>query len=201
MITNIINGKSYIGKTSKTIDERMKEHIKDSKKERCEIRPLYRAFKKYGVDSFEIKSIEKVENDDLSEREKFWISYYDTFKNGYNATEGGDGSFYIDRNEVIETYKKIGTVKGTVRALNIDAKTVRTILRECNVERTSKSETYKNHSKRVLQFGKDGKFIQSFNSVTEASLNILGKKSGHTNIARCCRGVSKSAYGFIWKFE
>ena len=31
-ITNSINGKSYIGQTQNTIEERWKEHIKDSKK-------------------------------------------------------------------------------------------------------------------------------------------------------------------------
>lgn len=29
-ITNIINGKSYIGKTSKTLEQRFSEHIKDN---------------------------------------------------------------------------------------------------------------------------------------------------------------------------
>ena len=46
-ITNLINGKVYIGKTSeKTIEERFKIHIKDSKKEHCEKRPLYDAMNK-----------------------------------------------------------------------------------------------------------------------------------------------------------
>ena len=32
-ITNLINGKCYIGQTSRTIEERFKQHLKDSKKE------------------------------------------------------------------------------------------------------------------------------------------------------------------------
>ena len=31
----------------------------------------------------------------LNEREKYWIEYYGSFKNGYNATLGGDGKAYI----------------------------------------------------------------------------------------------------------
>ena len=36
-ITNLVNGKIYIGKTSyNSIQERFKQHISDSKKERCD---------------------------------------------------------------------------------------------------------------------------------------------------------------------
>ena len=36
-ITNLISGKSYIGKTLSTIDERWREHCSDSKKRKNEI--------------------------------------------------------------------------------------------------------------------------------------------------------------------
>jgi hypothetical protein len=45
-ITNKINGKSYIGKTLKTVKERWSEHCQDYKKERSEKRPLYSAMSK-----------------------------------------------------------------------------------------------------------------------------------------------------------
>ena len=47
-ITNLINGKQYVGKTTSTIEERFREHCSDSKKERCNKRPLYDAMNKYG---------------------------------------------------------------------------------------------------------------------------------------------------------
>jgi predicted GIY-YIG superfamily endonuclease len=40
VITNIINQKHYIGKTYKDIEKRFKEHIQESKKDRCKNRPL-----------------------------------------------------------------------------------------------------------------------------------------------------------------
>lgn len=43
-ITNLINSKRYVGKTTTTIEERWKEHKSDSQKESCKDRPLYRAF-------------------------------------------------------------------------------------------------------------------------------------------------------------
>ena len=54
-ITNLINGKQYVGKTTSTIEERFKEHCRDSRKERCSKRPLYDAMNKYGVENFKIE--------------------------------------------------------------------------------------------------------------------------------------------------
>ena len=91
-ITNDINKKIYIGKTVETIEKRWKEHIKDSKKKTSENRPLYRAINKYGIEHFSIEEIEEVQDQFLlSDRERFWIEYFGSFKNGYNATIGGDG--------------------------------------------------------------------------------------------------------------
>ena len=68
-------------------------------------RPLYRAFQKYGIENFSIETIEETNNP--NEREKYWIEYYGSFKNGYNATIGGDGKPYIDYDLVVATYKEI----------------------------------------------------------------------------------------------
>ena len=59
VITNDINGKQYVGKTNNSIEQRFKEHIKDSKRERCEKRPLYNAMNKYGIEHFSIKELEQ----------------------------------------------------------------------------------------------------------------------------------------------
>lgn len=92
-ITNLINSKKYVGKTTTTIDERWQEHCSDSKKDRCNKRPLYDAFNKYGIENFKIEELEYVEDDSkLSEREIYWIKELQTYGcNGYNATKGGDG--------------------------------------------------------------------------------------------------------------
>jgi len=46
---------------------------------------------KYGCDCFFVDILEEVPIEVLSEREQFWIKYYDSYHNGYNATFGGDG--------------------------------------------------------------------------------------------------------------
>ena len=66
LIENKINHKVYVGKTYLTIQERWKEHIRESRKGTD--RPLYRAIRKYGAESFSIVEIEQTEN--CEEREK-----------------------------------------------------------------------------------------------------------------------------------
>lgn len=54
------------------------------------------------------------------------------------------------------------------------------------------------HCKPVLQFTKDGAFVQEYSSGKEASL-----KTGIAtqNISKCCKGKLKTAKGFVWKFK
>lgn len=53
---------------------------------------FYRAMKKYGIDDLESEILEECENNEHAQNsEKLYIEKYDTFKNGYNMTKGGDG--------------------------------------------------------------------------------------------------------------
>ena len=105
-ITNTINNKLYIGKTVNTIEKRFNQHKNESKTERSKKRPLYRAINKYGIENFEIEIIEECNYDILNEREIYWINYYDTYNNGYNATLGGDGTITIDYKKVLDIWNK-----------------------------------------------------------------------------------------------
>lgn len=89
-ITNKINQKSYIGK-AKNIEKRWKDHTYKSRWKRYPNKSLYKAFKKYGLENFNFKVIEECSEEKLNERERYWISYYNTKKEGYNETDGGDG--------------------------------------------------------------------------------------------------------------
>lgn len=91
-ITNKINQKIYIGKT-KNIDRRWKDHIRlaFTKNQKEYNKPLYMAFRKYGINNFLFEIIEEVNNDKGEEREQYWIKYYDSYNKGYNASIGGDG--------------------------------------------------------------------------------------------------------------
>lgn len=86
LITNNIDGKTYIGKTKKSIEERFRKHMYDSRYNKTSY--LHKAIKKYGIENFSIKSIEDVVDSELNEREIFWIKNFDPC---YNMTKGGDG--------------------------------------------------------------------------------------------------------------
>jgi len=91
MIENILNGKFYIGKTVKTLQERFKQHIRCAK--RGVNRKLYDAMNHYGIDQFVIHVMEdNIQSEDvLNEREIYWITKLNAIENGYNMAEGGDG--------------------------------------------------------------------------------------------------------------
>lgn len=83
-ITNKINGKIYVGKCRYGFKHRWTSHVRDSKIKQT---PLYRAMRKYGLESFTIEAIEKYTSQkDMDEREAFWIEYLDCMNTnvGYN---------------------------------------------------------------------------------------------------------------------
>lgn len=88
-ITNLINDKSYIGQ-SIHIEERWRKH-RNYSFEYAEY-PLYRAFRKYGLENFSFEILEYCQENELNEKEKYYISLYQTFGQGYNQTEGGEGT-------------------------------------------------------------------------------------------------------------
>lgn len=90
--TNKLNQKSYIGKTERTFNIRLSEHINDSNKENL-TSYFHRALKKYGIDNFEFTILAETDNViDLNNLEIEFIAKLKTLKpNGYNITEGGTG--------------------------------------------------------------------------------------------------------------
>jgi hypothetical protein len=68
-----------------------------------------------------------------------------------------------------------------------------------SLSRIKNNQTYSNHgsSKIIEKYDIDGNFLERYNSLREASeKNNLGFK----NISVCCRGITKTAYGFKWKY-
>lgn len=56
-------------------------------------------------------------------------------------------------------------------------------------------------AKAVLQLDAEDTVIAEFTSCTAAALACGKPKSAKSNIANCCRGVNKTAFGFKWKFK
>jgi hypothetical protein len=87
-ITAKHNGKIYIGQ-SIDIYTRWRSHWKESKYGSST--PLHNAMRKYGKEGFSFKIIEKCTPENINEREIYWIKFYDSHKNGFNLTIGGEG--------------------------------------------------------------------------------------------------------------
>lgn len=84
-ITNTINGKCYIGQ-SIDIQKRWSDH------KICRMQfPLYRAFKKHGLEVFTFKVLIECPVERLDYYEMACIAEYNSFgSEGYNCDEGGD---------------------------------------------------------------------------------------------------------------
>lgn len=88
-ITNKINGHSYIGQ-SVDIERRWRQHI-NFPKENSKY-PLYQAFVKYGIENFSFEILELCQKEKLDSREIYFITKFNTYRDGYNQTCGGSGS-------------------------------------------------------------------------------------------------------------
>lgn len=103
-ITNLVNGKIYIGKhsTDNLDDNYMGSGV-----------VLHQAYQKYGLEHFKKEVIQFYNGgDELNQGEIFWIAKFNsTDPNiGYNRTFGGDGGGLLE-----ETKRKISeTLKGRV---------------------------------------------------------------------------------------
>ena len=198
-ITNLINGKLYIGKTSNSIQERWAEHKHDSQRQRCEKRPLYDAFNKYGIDNFQIEKIEEVENDDIAcKREAYWIEQLRTYIgfedcNGYNATLGGDSRRLYDYKKLANAYLELGSVKEVAKKYNCDEKPVRLACRENGIE--IKIAPNKRPIKRIDQSGEE----KIYESTMQAAYDFPEKavETARKNISRALNKGS-TAYGYKW---
>ncbi len=118
VIENLINSHKYIGVTKQTLDQRFRQHMKDLKK--GSKLTVHNAIRKHGIDSFRVYKIDDAESlSELKEKEKYWIEKYDTFKNGYNETLGGEGSW--GRKVTLKT-KKLISERAKERFLSEDAR-------------------------------------------------------------------------------
>ena len=88
-ITNIQTGECYIGQ-AKDIRKRLIDHMKHMLQIDVPAgNKLYAAAREYGIESFTFELLEECPNDKLNEKEKYYISLYQSNTIGYNSTKGG----------------------------------------------------------------------------------------------------------------
>lgn len=89
-ITNTINNKCYIGKSTENYFEtRIYRHKTETSKHSTH---FGRAIRKYGWESFDVEIVERnISEENIDQREIYWIDFYNSFDGGYNSTRGGEG--------------------------------------------------------------------------------------------------------------
>jgi hypothetical protein len=65
---------------------------------------------KYGIENFIIEQLIECDELELNSYECMFIDKFDTYKNGYNATKGGDGSILFDYKEIVKLYKECSSM-------------------------------------------------------------------------------------------
>lgn len=142
-VENQVNGKSYIGITSRDAGVRWLEHLSRTN---CNSRRnrLYQAIRKYGSDKFELSVLYSCHSEDkVRELEKHYIEKHDSYNNGYNCNLGGCGHLHLPE----DLRKKIG-----------DAQKGKTISYECR------------HKMSIAKLGKS-EYAENFGDYTKKGSN------------------------------
>lgn len=143
-ITNLVNGKCYIGQTVGSIEARWKRHCSDSNK--CPA--IHNAILKYGIQNFQVEQIDTATSqEELNEKEAHWITTLNTISpNGYNLQNGG-----LREQLSQESCEKISN---TIR------------------DKYRNNEINISWKRKVCQYNKQGSLIKVWDSIKDASLAL-----------------------------
>lgn len=205
---NLENGLVYIGATTKGIDVRRKDHIKKSNSENRN--EFQEAISTYGAEAFIWEEIDTATSaDELAQVEQKYIYEYNSKKEGYNESIGGEFQktvyqYSIDDGSLVEKYD---CLENASNAVNANKQQMSKVCLSVNkyyrgfywsyVYNEPFELTIDERKKKVGQFREDGVHLKTFNSVSEANKHTQINK---TSIAKVCRGERKFAGGFYWKY-
>ena len=226
----LITGKWYFGQTIYTIEERWKRHVRSSY--RSSNHKFHRAIRKYGAENFIIEEVMFVESPTkeglkckLDYLEQHFIRRYDTKRNGYNSTDGGDGIQFLAKESLLKISnalkgrkfseetrrKKSEAAKKRVGRLNSNYGNHKIAganhylfgkhlseetKKKLSISRTGKDVGHKPYNyRKIVQLTVDGEVIKEWTTITEVKTKL--KLNGHT--LRKKLNSSFSYRGFIWK--
>ena len=207
---NTFTGESYIGATTKTIEERKIDHLRKSNNGLGSY--FQEAIGTYGSDAFNWEQIDTATTvNELAEKEAEYILKYNSLYKGYNSNKGSGGfkkkvyQYCLVTGEILNSYDDLTSAATAVNA------TKKSISNVClHIDRTCKgfywsysdTDNPKNNidlrKKQVIQFDLTGIELTKYNSASEAS-----RKTGvsKTCITRCCRGEREQSGGYIWEYS
>lgn len=177
-ITNLINNKVYIGMTTRMVETRWKEHLRGTQL-------IDNAIAEYGQDNFQIETIEECSEEEIDNREIYWINYYNSFTNGYNRTMGGRDNMQImtDRaSEVLQLWHQGLTLNRIQEQTKLNIETVRGYLNKNGITHEDirmRANIYigKAKAKPIGQFTPDGELIHTWESQAQILRELHYAKS------------------------
>lgn len=189
-----ITGKSYIGQTI-DFERRKQEHLtaKDDY-------VFHKALRKYGSNNFSWAILEECEDTFLNERERYWISYYNTFKEGYNLTEGGD-----DAHALVSWIKsnpdkaKENALHGLKYAQQYNEEHREEHLKQLASARQKGVDTVKRKIK-CIELNLEFDSIADAERWSQTSDNPNGKICHHQQISKVCSGQRQTTGGYHWQY-
>ena len=165
-ITNDINKKVYIGMTTRSVELRWKEHLRHSSQ------LIDAAIQQLGKEHFKIEVIEECSEEEVDDKEIYWIKFYNSYEEGYNVTIGGRDSKMIMTNKVdlvIQLWNEGLTVNRIVEATKLNVETVRGYLNKNGIDHEQirqRANIYigKAKAKPVGQYDLDDNLIKVWDS-------------------------------------
>lgn len=156
VIKNDINSKVYIGQTIRNLDIRFKEHCRN-KCSKNELNMLIKkAILKYGKEHFHIELIEECSINSLNDKESYYISLFNSYKNGYNLTKGGSYGtkqlkLLYKQKEIVSLYKNNYSLRQISNLYNVDKFTIKHILEINNIPlRTIRTYKYTQEKRKEI---------------------------------------------------
>lgn len=211
-ITNLLNGCSYIGQSS-NIENRIQQHFFYYKHEKS---VLHANIKKYGVKNFSWEILEICSLEELDQKEKYWINYYNTFKNGYNRTLGGQCGSNQSKYQIIqidptnlEIVNKYACQSEVLDLLKVSRQSLSEALNQQKILKQfywcydNNIDIYKLSPKGIRQYDiQSGKLLFTYKNYSEA-LKAIGVENSVKNRALLCKiltGKRKNhiAFGYLW---
>lgn len=200
-IWNEVNDKLYIGQTSQKPQARWVGHKSDSKNGTTH---LYNAMRKYGIEKFHMSVIEEVSDEQLDEREEYWIHHYDTYKNGYNLTLGGEGGklYDVSKEQVENLWKQGLSISDIAENLQVSRTVIRNRIYTSDLY--SEEESWhrgfdtrnKSKSKSIIALTDDGTIVAQYESGREAAEKI---GVSYKAISQALRTGRRSG-GYRWQY-
>ena len=177
-ITNIQNNKVYIGQTIRPIKDRFNRHINDALNNIIDTH-FARAIRKYGKENFQIETIDMAQNqNELNEKERYWIQYYNSVKEGYNETDAISkcgGNTYQSKTE-----EEMNIIKDKIRQTKTGAKNPM--------------------ARKIKRINILTNEVEIFDTVISCA-KACGIQNGKTSITTRLNGQVKSPYKKQWLFE